>query len=85
MEIWKFELRLIGSQMIPIPADAEILSVAVQRGNICVWALVDPDRPALIRKIEVIGTGHPMETGVSRKFIGTVIAEPFVWHVFEIL
>lgn len=83
MEIWKFELRLIGSQMVPIPADAEILSVAVQRGNICVWALVDPDKPAQVREIEVIGTGHPMEAGVSRKFIGTVVIEPFVWHVFE--
>jgi len=41
--IWKFTLDLVDEQQVSLPKDAEILSVQVQNGNICLWALVNPE------------------------------------------
>ena len=70
-------------QQIPMPIGARILSAANQNGLVCLWVLVDMESVALAeRDIEIIGTGNPMSDG-KRSFIGTVVAGPFVWHVFE--
>ena len=68
-----------------MPKGAEIVSVAFQHGSLCLWAMVQPDEPMEDREIEIFGTGHPVPVGVGvdRKFIGTVIDNQYVWHVFE--
>lgn len=83
--IWKYELGIMDSQHITMPRDAQILSVANQGGQLCLWAMVDADKPSECRSIEIIGTGNPVhqDMGVERRFIGTVLMGPFVWHVFE--
>lgn len=85
MVIWKFELAITDMQEVTMPDGAELLSVANQNGNLCLWAIVDPSKERRRRYIEIIGTGNPMPTdmGVDRKFIGTAVVNPFVWHVFE--
>lgn len=65
-----------------MPEGAKILSVGNQRGNLCLWAMVDPTNPGVFRIFEMIGTGYPL-SDVGLQFIGTVVIEPFVWHVFE--
>lgn len=87
MVIWKFELATISLQRIFMPRDAEILSVGNQNGITCLWAMVNPNNPQQERVIEIIGTGNPIDVGMGtkRKFIGTVMSGPFVWHVFEYL
>lgn len=85
MVIWKFELKVTDMQHISMPSGAEILSVANQNGALCLWAMVHPEHPKEERSIEIIGTGNPIPVGmgVDRKFIGTAVVNPFVWHVFE--
>lgn len=85
MVIWKFELQITDMQELMMPEGAEFLSVANQNGSLCLWATVDPSKEKRHRYIEIIGTGNPMpmDTGVDRKFIGTAVVNPFVWHVFE--
>jgi hypothetical protein len=87
MVIWKFELKKITDmQKLTMPDGAELLSVANQNGNLCLWAMVDPSNEKQFRYIEVIGTGNPMPEymGLDRQFIGTVLINPLVWHVFEL-
>ncbi len=84
--IWKYQLQITDMQTILVPLDFEILSVGNQDGNLCLWLLVNSKAPATeVLHIEIIGTGNPIynDMGVDRKFIGTVIVGPFVWHVFE--
>lgn len=83
--IWKYELQITDLQPVEIPEGAELLSVANQNGRLCLWAMVDGDRPLETRHIEIIGTGNPVPTdmGVDRRFIGTAVINPSVWHVFE--
>ena len=83
MTIWKYQLRVSDRQQVIMPVGATILSAHLQYGSVCLWAMVDEDlKESQERNIEIIGTGNPIPRG-DRRFIGTVIASPFVWHVFE--
>jgi len=81
--IWKFALELADYQQVEMPEGAEIISVAVQGELVCLWAIVNPARPAEYRGIQIVGTGNPIPANLQR-FIGTVQIPPFVWHVFEV-
>lgn len=85
MVIWKFELVLEDGQGVGMPQGAQLLHVAEQNGVLCLWAIVDPDAPNVIRHITIRGTGHPCgpECNVV-SHIGTVMTPPFVWHVFDL-
>jgi len=87
--IYKYQLGITSRQIVEIPEQSKILSVANQRGHLCLWVMVNSYKPLVKRTIEILGTGNPIPESISqpvgRHFIGTVIIEPFVWHVFEIL
>jgi len=63
---------------------AKILTAQYQRGNLCIWALVDADETATeVRNFMIYGTGMtlPDNPGV---YIDTVQeVDLFVWHIFE--
>lgn len=85
--IFKYQLEIIDSQDITMPAGAKILSVQGQKENICVWALVNPYAKESVRTFTMYGTGqliHNEEIIRSHQYIGTVQTEygSFVWHVW---
>ncbi len=80
--IWKFPLILIEYNRIEMPVFAEILSVGVQNGTVCLWAIVEPDATKEERDFVICVTGNPVPANIM-KFIGTVQMKRFVWHVFE--
>jgi|694.fasta_scaffold105227_8 hypothetical protein len=83
--IWKYPLAITDIQAIDIPVGSRLLSVGNQNGTLCLWAIVPTQNAKEDRCIEIIGTGNPVPEaiGLTRRFIGTVIMNPFVWHVFE--
>lgn len=84
MTIWKYAISMTETQVIQMPAGAQILHVGQQQRNLCLWAMVDPQFPCEDRTIEIVGTGNPMASR-RRKYLGTAWIDPFVWHVFELL
>ncbi len=83
--IHKHVLDLVDDQIIDIDGPVErFLSVDNQRGNLCLWTLNAPDDHIISHaKIRIVGTGHKMyEDEPYYKFLGTVVIEPLVWHVF---
>ena len=83
--IWKFELSIEDKQYIEMPKDPEILSAQFQDGNLCVWAMVEPQNAPRRIQFRVYGTGHPLpdDFGV---YVATV-QQPglsLVWHLFVI-
>jgi len=82
--IWKFELNE-HINFVHMPEHAKILSVGSQRGTICLWSEVETTREKETRTLYVYGTGNPMaaDDDVGLLFVGTVVGDPFVWHVFE--
>ena len=82
--IWKYPLQITDYQTLRLPQDAQILSVQMQQGILCLWAKVNIDFPLENRHIAVVGTGNPIAFGIRARFIGTVQDGPLVWHVFEV-
>ena len=85
MTIFKYLLDITGKQTLKLPEGAMVLSIGNQRGNLCLWAMVDPDRPTKPITIAILGTGHPINKDTKMKHLGSAVIEPFVWHVFELL
>ena len=85
-----FDLRVEKPEVM-MPKGAQLLLVGSQ-GNpteLCLWAEVEvADGPSLkgveLERWEllVVGTGHPMPYKYL-KHLGSVIAGPFVWHVYR--
>jgi hypothetical protein len=83
-QVWKFVLSgTLGNYLMP--KGAQLLSVAEQRGDVCLWALVDPSAPKECRILSVVGTGWDYSPSLNAKFIGTVLLDhgTLVFHVFE--
>ena len=85
--IWKFNLKTIDTQIIEMPAGADVLTVQVQNGTPCLWAMVDPGESTRKRTFKIFGTGHQINNykNVSLLFIGTyqLLDCNEVFHVFE--
>jgi len=85
MRIWKTAPEVTDRQVVELPEGAKLLSVQMQHGRPCLWALVN--ELAKIEKIVVAiyGTGNPMpeDPGV---YISTfqIPEHGLVFHAFEI-
>lgn len=81
-EVWKYPLEIKDAQTIPMPTDADLLFVAIQHEQLCLWARVIPTSETVSREILIRGTGHPIW---QQPYIGSVVTTggTFVWHVFD--
>ena len=86
MRIYKYQLEITDEQHVAMPRGAKLLSVQVQRGVCCLWALVGEDLDAddmdSTRLIRIVGTGNPTDI-TDEPFIGMVQMGQFMWHVFD--
>jgi len=83
MRIWKFHIPAEDRVTLKMPAASEILSLDVQNVSMHIWAKCDPYAKKIDRYFAVVGTGHAVPLHV-KKYIGTAVVPPFVWHVFEL-
>lgn len=82
--VWKFYLQIGGVWEVEMPANAEILSLALQGADLFFWAKVEPGNALERRRFLVVGTGHGIPH-YAEKFLGTVhLANGLVLHAFEI-
>ncbi|UQN06780.1 hypothetical protein [Deinococcus sp. QL22] len=88
-KIYKYPLDITDEQAFWLPEGAELLSVQFQGGQLCLWALVDPELAhTQCARITVIGTGNPISEPREQlgQFIGTAQGpRGFVWHVFGLI
>ena len=86
MTIWKYPLILNGTKtrtQLSLPHGAEVLCAQLQEETICLWVTVEPVNSCELRKFVIYGTGWDCAPLQTDKYIGTVQAGCFVWHVFE--
>lgn len=85
-KIYKYTLEVEDEQQIEMPEDAEMLSVQIQNGSICVWAIVDTAShvPVHLQKFYVRGTGHETKGVEDKIFLGTIQMQggALIFHVF---
>lgn len=82
--VWKYGLSISGVNVLRMPDGAEPLSVQMQDGVPCLWALVEDDYEATERTFSFAGTGHAIPATLVTDYIGTIQQGPFVWHLFEL-
>lgn len=82
--IFKYPLKVDDLQMVEMPSGAAILTVQTQNGVPCIWAAVDPDAKRIKRAFVTYGTGHPMDDGPAKHYVGTYQLRDgaLVFHVF---
>lgn len=83
--IWKYPLDVVDSQFVCAPRGAKFISVLNQRDRLVLYALVHPGPPFVDYKVQIRGTGHPIDYDIQQnyQFVGTVQdAGVYVWHVF---
>jgi hypothetical protein len=80
-EVWKVNLHDVDGP-VQLPIGAVVIATQYQRGELCIWAIVDPAAEMEDRQIHIIGTGKPIPDGVE--YVGTVQDNSgyYVWHVF---
>jgi hypothetical protein len=76
--IWKFR---VGHGLVRAPRDARWLSAHQQGDKLMAWAVVDPTAEAVNWRLDVIGTGWPIDK-LPATFVGTAMDGALVWHVF---
>ena len=83
--IFKYPISATHECLIDLPKGAKIISLKVQRGIPCLWAIVDTDAEIEKRKFMTYGTGHELPVNPGT-FIGTFLVNDFfVYHVFEVI
>lgn len=87
LTIYKYPLAIVDQQKRTIPGLQRILSVAEQRGQLVLYAIVDTEdklnQPVDV-EVLIIGTGHPIQIISGFDFVGTVkmFDGELMWHVF---
>lgn len=71
---------LARPQTFKAPASFEPHFFERQGTDYCVWAEVDTSTPICNFEIQVFGTGHHIPADFY--YVGSVVADPFVWHAF---
>jgi hypothetical protein len=84
--VWKFKLADgVDHFALDMPVGATILSVQVQNGEPCMWALIpDTSGDREMRVFRIYETGHSMIITEKLLFLGTIQQPPYVWHLFEV-
>lgn len=89
-------MRIFKYQIVPepgataadveMPHGARLLSVGAQGDDMVVWAIVDPQAKAVVRRFAVYPTGLTEVPAHPGRFLGTVMFEGgrLVFHVFEV-
>lgn len=90
MKIYKYPFAVNDTAAIAMPLGACILSLQVQHGVPCLWALVDPEQPVETRSFRIFGTGEEIDIDIPvvtrSRYIGTfqLLGGDFIWHMFEV-
>ena len=85
--IYKYPVPVYDYVRVRMPVGARILTVQVQNGTPCIWALVNADPFALSedRVFRLFGTGHNVPDGDALTYVGTyqMNSGALVFHLFE--
>ena len=84
--IWKFNLKGLDEQVIPVPKGTKLLACKEQFDMPVLYGLVDPnEKEKESIAVKVFGTGHPIDVNMtSWTYLDTVVTfnGNLVWHVF---
>lgn len=84
--IYKYPIEITDEQALTLPVNARILTVQMQEGKSCLWAMIDTEEKRTEQvSISIYGTGHPIADSENLTYLGTVqtLGGQLVFHVFR--
>ena len=86
-KIYKYPIEITDNQIVEMPVGAKILTVQIQNGVPCIWAMVDPEAEKEKVHIRVHGTGHNVPDSDRLEYINSIQMRGgvLVFHVFKVL
>lgn len=74
-----------GRPVVQLPIGAAVAHFGTQRGQMCIWAVVETENDLEPREFQIIGTGHKLDSDGGLRFIGTTFLNggDLVFHLFE--
>jgi hypothetical protein len=82
--IYKYDLDVSDEiQEITMPEGSIVVHTNLQNQRPTMWVLLETDNKPVMRLFTIHGTGHPIPT--PERYVGTVMAPPFVWHICEVV
>lgn len=82
--VWKYGLPIEDDFTIKMPRAAQLLFVAAQNEQPCLWARVVPQRDLTERKFKLRGTGQPVDMDCEHVGSFMLRGGALVFHVFEV-
>jgi len=83
VKIFKYALQIEDEQTVELPLCSTILFTGANNGELCIWVQVlNPNAAKKPHKLFIHGTGREINGMLQKKYLGSVVMEPFVWHVF---
>lgn len=86
-KVFKYPIHPADSRFtVDLPFNAEIIHVGMQRGQLCMWAVVEEDNSPEPRDFIIVGTGHQIPDVNPLKHLGSFFTDPdgtYVFHLFE--
>ena len=82
--VWKFVIPVEDEFTIQMPRAAELLFVAAQGDEPCLWARVVPERDRETRQFRLRGTGHPVDMDCEHVGSFMLRGGALVFHLFEV-
>jgi hypothetical protein len=80
--IFKYRVPLVFGQPIQLP-DHWLHFGLDPAGDMCLWCEVDPEKPVDLINYYLVATGDEFPEDGWARYVGTVLSQPFVWHLFE--
>jgi hypothetical protein len=81
--VFKYEVPVADSFHIDMPANAQVLTVQIQKEKVCIWALVEDGNPLTRRAFRMAGTGHLIDKAWQLCYF-QLLSGDLVFHVFEV-
>ena len=84
--IFKYPVPVEDAPRVRMPRGAQILTLQIQHGIPCLWALVpNVDAPMVERRFRLHGTGHTVDDASALAYVGTyqIHGGAMVFHLFE--
>lgn len=84
--IYKYRINF-GAPSLEIPLGSKCIHVGSQGEHVCMWVEVDDDAQLETERwhLFIIGTGHQLPAGAEHEHLGSVIMDPFVWHLYRVM
>lgn len=82
--IWKYPIQPHITLEVDVSEQSRVVLVGrdPESKEVAIWIETDRDKPQKQRRFRTVGTGR--DVPINSRHVGSVVAMPYVWHVYEL-